>query len=88
MKKYLITILGILNLIVAGSAVIYLCAGMIVDEWDWYWGFPTLIVVIVNLTAGIFALRWRVLGCAFAGLAILGVVIIYFLVLFWILRWP
>jgi hypothetical protein len=87
MKRVLITILGILNMIAAGSLVL----------WDYFWfsdegasvpdaftwGLPLLIAAIVALTCGIFTLNRKTKGWAVSGLVVAGAAWIYCLILLW-----
>ena len=82
MKKAWITILGIINLLVATAAVTYLCYATIRIGWEWGLGLPILIMAIVTLTAGIFTLREKSFGCGFISLIIFGAVLIFFIILF------
>ena len=88
MKRALIKILGITNLVFSGIAAIFYLYWLNKDtSVALSWGLPVLITAIFTLLAGIFTLRKRSLGWAFTGIAILGAGVIYFLILLVIESW-
>ena len=79
MKKTWITILGIISLLVTGTAAAYYII-LVIDKSDACLpeGLPPLVIAIFALIAGIFTLRNKSLGWGFGGLTMLIALIIYF----------
>lgn len=88
MKRAWIKILGILNIIVGGSLVLYYCVWLLESVSDAFtWGLPILMAAILALICGIFSLKRGRGEWAVAGLVVAGAVGIYLLILAWFVSW-
>ena len=86
--KILWVVLGILNLLACGLLAFYYSVWLLESASDAFtWGLPILIAAIVALIGGIAVLKWKELGCAVAGLIIVGIAGIYLLILAWFGSW-
>ena len=91
MKKILITIVGILDLLACASLAVFYYAWILEGgttlENAHTWGLPVLIGAILNLIAGIYSIKNSKWNWAIFGFTIACLVWTYCLILLWLAQW-